>query len=183
MSLFKSTKEKRLWLFALAVVLIIISTLFLGTPLTELLADQNVRAVFFLMGMALVAGAVLFHGFRNNASRIEWVVLIGMLAIFLMLFLRLGMAERSHLIEFGVLAIFIYMAMSERMGSNIPILKPAIWAFGLSLLIGIIDEGLQIFIPDRVFDPVDIFFNGMAAFMAIGSSLLLQWLRKKFRKK
>jgi hypothetical protein len=43
----------------------------------------------------------------------------------------------------------------------------------------VLDECIQIFLPDRVFDTDDILFNGFAGLMAIGSSLVLQWIRKK----
>ena len=52
----------------------------------------------------------------------------------------------------------------------------------LTVFIGTCDEWIQIFLPDRVFDPEDILFNALSALMAIGVSLALQWTRKRFSK-
>ncbi len=94
-----------------------------------------------------------------------------------MLFLRLGLPERSHLFEYSVLAIIIHKALNERanQGGQVPV--PALLAFAIAFLIGVFDECLQIILPDRVFDPVDILFNGFAVTMAIGSSVILRWIR------
>jgi len=55
-------------------------------------------------------------------------------------------------------------------------------AFAITVAIGILDECIQIFLPSRVFDPLDMLFNSLAALMAIGGSMALHWARKKFRK-
>jgi len=52
----------------------------------------------------------------------------------------------------------------------------------LTVFTGTCDEWIQIFLPDRVFDPEDILFNALSALMAIGVSLALQWTRKRFSK-
>jgi len=52
----------------------------------------------------------------------------------------------------------------------------------LTVFIGTCDEWIQIFLPNRVFDPEDILFNALSALMAIGVSLALQWPRKRFSK-
>ena len=44
-------------------------------------------------------------------------------------------------------------------------------------MIGALDEGIQLFLPARVFDPTDILFNALAAGMAVGASLALRWAR------
>ena len=59
---------------------------------------------------------------------------------------------------------------------------PALLALVITVMIGNFDEGLQLYLPNRVFDPNDIIFNSFAAFMAIGGSLLLQWAKQRFRK-
>ncbi len=129
--------------------------------------------------MLLVAATVAHYGLSKRPDLTSWTLGLGLFTIYLMLFLRLGMAERSHLIEYSVLAVFIYRAVGERMKADKNRLRPALIALGLTLLLGTLDEVLQLFLPGRVFDPVDIFFNGMAALLAIGSVLLLQWIRRR----
>ncbi len=182
MSFFTSSKEKQLWLYALVVLLTIVSTLFIGHPLLASLASQDVQAVFFLLGMLLVGATILVHGLKIRPSKTELVIWLGLAAVYLLFFLRLGLPERSHLIEYSVLAIFIHKALTERTKQQPLPLKPAIFAFLITVLVGVVDESIQLLLPNRVFDPIDIQFNSLVIFMAIGSSFLLEWVRKKMRK-
>jgi hypothetical protein len=182
MTLFTSKKEKNLWLWAVAVFAAIFSTLFMGKPLANQLRDQNVQAVFFVFGMFLVTAAVIAHGLKAKPGRFELSILFGIIAVYIMFVFRLGAPERSHLMEYSVLAIFIHKALVERAYQKKLILKPAIFALMISFLIGVIDELIQIVLPNRVFDHQDIIFNGIAVTMAIVSSSLLIWVRKRFDK-
>ena len=73
-------------------------------------------------------------------------------------------------------------ALIERAIHKEKITKPALIAFLAAFVIGFLDEFFQLFIPDRVFDPIDIFFNGFVAFMAIGVSSAIRWVRKRMSK-
>ncbi|NNF02816.1 MAG: VanZ family protein, partial [Rhodothermales bacterium] len=90
-----------------------------------------------------------------------------------MLLFRMTFPERSHLIEFGVVAMLIYEALSERRRSGRGVRFPALIAIGATTLIGVVDEVIQLFIPSRVFDPVDIAFNCFAAVLAVTSMAVL----------
>ena len=46
-------------------------------------------------------------------------------------------------------------------------------------LIGVIDECIQLLLPSRVFDPIDMLFNVLAAVMAVTASTALGWARKR----
>jgi hypothetical protein len=179
---FTSPREKRLWFWAFAVFATIFSTLFIGQPLAIQLSNQNVQAVFFMLGMIMVGAAIVVHGLKTKPSKIEITILLGIIAVYIMFYLRLGIPERSHLIEYGVLAIFIHKALIERVSQGNQIRVPALVAFLVTFIIGVLDECMQIFLPTRIFDPVDIVFNGLAALMAIGASITLQWVRMKIRK-
>lgn len=174
------TKERRFWIYAAAVAMAIFATLLMGRPLQHMLRDQNVQAVFFLSGMLLVGGAILVHGLRLRPSKRELAVWIGLAAVFVMFVFRLGAPERSHLIEYSVLAIFIHKALGERWAESASIWRTALMAWLFTFLIGVVDEGLQYWLPDRVFDTEDIVFNGIAATMAIGGSLIVNWARRRF---
>jgi hypothetical protein len=179
MPLFTSSREKRLWLYALIVFVAILSTLALGRPLQEMLIDQNIQGIVFMLGMILTGVTIIIHGLKTQTSKTEIIIWLGLAAVYLLFFLRLGLPERSHLIEYSVLAIFIHMALIERVSQGDQALMPALLAFAATLIIGILDECIQIFLPDRVFDPNDMLFNGLAGLMAIGSRMVLQWVRKK----
>jgi hypothetical protein len=177
--MFKSSAEKRLWLYALLVLAAIFSTLFLGRPLQEMLRDQNTQAVFFLIGLILTWVTITVHGLKIRPSKIELAIWLGLVSVYTMLIFRLGAPERSHLIEYSVLAIFIQKALLERFKDENNNLKPALIALLMTIIIGVIDESIQKVLPNRVFDPEDIVFNSLAALMAIGGSMILTWGRKK----
>ena len=179
MPLFTSSEERRLWLCACIVVATIISTLIFGRPFAELFANQDVQAVIFLLGMVIIGTMMIIHGIRTQPGKAEILIWLGFAAIFGMFFLRLGLAERSHLMEYAVLAIFVHMALIERSGENNKVLKLALLAIGITFTIGVLDECVQIFLPNRVFDINDIMFNGFSAVMAIGTRIVLQWVRKR----
>ena len=183
MPLFTSPREKRLWQYVLLVLVAILATLFFGSPLLKMFENQDVQAAIFLLGMALIGAAMVANGLKIRPGKRELVVWLGLAAVYLMLLLRLGLAERSHLIEYSVLAIFIHLALAERFRKGSSVLKPALLAFLLTVIIGALDECAQLFLPERVFDPVDILFNSLAALLAVGSALVLQRVGKRWQKR
>lgn len=182
MSLFTSTREKYLWFWAFAVFIAIFSTLFVGQPFTKIFANQNIQTAIFLIGMLLVVVTILLHVLKAKPSKTEITILLGIVAVYIMFFLRLGIPERSHLIEYSVLAIFIHKAITERVrqGKRIPL--PTLLSFAVTFLIGVFDECIQIVLPNRVFDPLDILFNGFVIIMALGSSVVFNWVKKLITK-
>jgi len=48
----------------------------------------------------------------------------------------------------------------------------------MTALLGWLDEAIQWFLPNRVYDPVDVGFNALAALMAIAASAALAWARR-----
>ena len=178
MPLFKSSQEKRLWLYVLLVWIAIVSSLFLGYPLLKILGNQNMQALIFIICMSMIGTTIILHTFRRKKSKSDTVTILGIVAVFLMLFLRLGLAERTHLIEYSVLTVFIHRALIVRYQEKYKGIQIALLALLISFTIGVFDECVQILIPNRVFDLADFLFNGLAAGIAIGASLLWQWIRK-----
>ena len=87
--------------------------------------------------------------------------------------------ERSHLIEYGVVGVLIYEALTERARAKAapcrcrhcsPSWRPQRWACSTNASSAIL--------PNRVFDPVDILFNLLAGTMAVGASVALAWARR-----
>ena len=178
MTIFTSKREKQLWVWAFVVIVVIFSTLFLGQPLAIFFSSQDVRAFVFVIVMFLVGLTILIHAIKTKPSGLELTLWIGLAAVYIMFILRLGMPERSHLMEYSVLAVFIHKAIVERKNQGKKIPMPALIALVVSFTIGVLDECIQILLPDRYFDPEDIVFNGMAAALAIGSNVLLNRVRK-----
>ncbi|KAA3625024.1 MAG: VanZ family protein [Flavobacterium sp.] len=182
MALFTSPREKLLWICTALVMTVIFATLFVANPLVDFFKNQNTQAVMFLCGMFLTGLAILINAIKLRPGRAELSVWIGIAAVNLMLLLRLGIPERSHLIEYSILAIFMYEALRERKRNGTNIRIPALLALLISFSVGLLDEALQYVLPNRVFDPIDILFNGMVIAMAIGFTLCISWFRKRSAK-
>ena len=184
MGLFSSDRERRLWLWTLAVVVAIYSTLGLARTLTDALRENGLLGpafplVSFLLAMSLVGATVVAHGLKARPGGVEIAVALGVTAAYLLVFLRMvGPEERSHLIEYGVVAVFIYEALAERAshGRRVPALP--LLAILATTALGVVDECIQLFVPSRVFDRLDMLFNLLAATMAVGASVVLAWARR-----
>ena len=183
MSLFSSRRERRLWLWTLAVVAAIASSLWVGGQLAEALRDLNaleeaLSVGLFLLGMLLVGVTAVLQGVWARPGRLEIAVAAGIAAVYLLVFLRIAvLEERSHLIEYGVLGIFVYAALAERARQGRRVPAPAVVAVVATAALGLLDECLQLLIPSRVFDPWDILFNVLAGALAVGASVALGWAR------
>lgn len=175
---FSSTREKRLWTWTLAIVVAIYATLGLASMLAEVLYNQGLSAVAFLASMLLVGLTILTQGLKTRPAGVEIGVGLGIAVVYFLVFFRLTMPERSHLIEYSVVAVFIYEALTERasQGRRVPI--PALLAILATSLIGAIDEFIQLFLPSRVFDWTDILFNFLASLMAVVAMVALGWARR-----
>ena len=183
MSLFTSKRERKLWYWTIAATLAIISGIWLSGSLAEFLRDRGLLTTAFWIAIILVILTVLINGIKSRPSGMEVVIWIGLGAIYLLVALRMNVPEeRSHLIEYGVLAVFILEALRERR-TQIGSPKYAAWsALGLTTAIGILDEGIQLVVPERVFDFIDIGFNFIAASLAIGGSVAIEWVRIRVSK-
>lgn len=180
MRFFSSRRERRLWLWTLAVVVAIYSTLGLTGMLAGLLREHGLGAPLFLLFMFLVAATVVTHGIRARAGRVEIAVGLGVATAYLLVLFRMSiLEERSHLIEYGVLGVLIYAALVERASQGRRVPLPPLLAVIATTALGALDEGIQWFLPTRVFDPQDILFNFLAGAMAVGSSIALAWARRK----
>ena len=101
-------------MWTLVVVVTIYSTLGLTRTLAGALRDSGVLATLFLLGMILVAATVAAQALKTRPGGAEIAVALGVAAVYLLLFVRMAIEERTHLIEYGVVAVFIYEALAER---------------------------------------------------------------------
>ena len=182
MALFVSARERRLWLWALATVAAVYLTLGLSGTLAQRIPGGGLLDVsLFFFVVFLLGMTVLTHGLKLRPRGAEIGILLGVAVVYFMMFVRTTMAERTHLIEYSVVAVFIHEALAERrdQGGRVP--APALLAILATSVIGTIDESIQSFLPNRVFDPIDILFNSLAALMTVATLAALGWVRRRTR--
>jgi hypothetical protein len=176
--MFASARERRLWFWAFAVLIAIYSTLGLAGTLVEYLGTSGLLdAVFFYTFLVLVACLFGVAVVRRPGQREVWVG-IGVLAVYTMTLLRMGLVERSHLFEYSLLAVLIYQALLERRRNDRPVPAPAVVTIVATVALGWLDEGIQSLLRNRVYDIVDVGFNALAATMAVVASAALAWARR-----
>ncbi len=127
-------------------------------PLSELLRGSSL-----LMMAAL--GCTLRRRLLGIGRRRAMLALL-CLAWFVIECWRLAIPEEvTHLLLYGPLGLLLEAALARR--------RPVGWrrtclAIALAALIGLSDEGLQALMPDRVFDPRDVWFNALGAALPLG---------------
>lgn len=173
---FSSIRERRLWGWTLAVVAAIYATLGLASTLAGMLTNGQ-AAVGFLAAMFIVGLTIATQGLEARPKGLEIGVALGVGVVYLMVFFRTALAERSHLIEYSVVAVFIYEALHERKRQGRRVPAPFLIAIAATTAIGTIDECIQIFLPRRGFEATDVLFNFLAAVMAVSACALLRWAR------
>ena len=182
-SYFSSNRERRLW-FALGIVLVGIYTTLGQAPAIVVALGESIVAsagtnLFFALLALLVVIPIFF--IDKRLGRNEIAVGLGILAVYLMAWLRIGSwAERTHLFEYALVAALVHEALLERKDNGRRVPAPALLALIISLLLGCLDEGIQFLLPNRVFDIIDIAFNSLAVTIIIASRWVLarvrQWL-------
>jgi VanZ family protein len=177
---FTSDRERRLWVWALVVVLAIWSTLGLAGRLAEQFGESGLLAVAFILGFLLAIVAVVWSALGRRPGRHEIWVVLGVAAAYGMGFVRMGapVAERTHLFEYGLVALLVYQALRERLRSEGRVFLPAALAVVITALLGWVDEGIQWLLPSRVYDTRDVAVNSLAGLMAIVASLVLERARR-----
>lgn len=181
--IFSSKREKRLWIIVAVVVFAIYSTIGLANTIMLELREYGLDFWLFLFGIFLVMISIITRGLTQSPQIGEIALAMGVVAVISLVFVRMSLVtERSHLIEYGIVAIFILEALNERKANRTSLHHPWILAILATILIGIIDEVIQIFVPNRVFDWYDILFNAFSAIFAVGLSLGLSYIRRKVSK-
>ena len=180
MAFFSSDRERRLWLWTLAVVTAIYSTLGLARTLAGALRERGLLEASFALGMMLVATAIVTQGMKARPGGAEIALALGAAAAYLLAFVRMASPEeRTHLIEYGVVGVFIHEALAERASHGRRVPLPPLLAVLLTTALGLLDECIQALVPSRVFDPRDILFNVLAGTMAVGTKVVLAWARQR----
>ena len=180
MSFFTSDRERRFWLWALAVMVAIYATLGTTGLLAAALRDRGLLEASFVLGLLLAGATIVTQGLKTRPGGAEIGVALGVaVAYFMVLFRMATPEERTHLFEYGVVAVFIHEALTERARNGRRVRAPAVLAWGVTAVLGWLDEGIQGILPNRVYDIRDVGFNAFAALLAIAASLVLAWAQRR----
>lgn len=167
-------------MWAAVVVVAIYSTLGLTRTLAGELRNRDMLDDTFFFAFLVVLAAIAIQALRVRPGGVEIWIGMGVIAVYVMVFLRMASPEeRTHLVEYSVVALLIYEALRERSHHGEPVSRPALLAVAATAAIGVVDEAIQLVLPFRVFDPIDIGFNALAAAMAVGASVALSWARNR----
>ena len=182
MPLFHSAREKRLWWLALLVVGGVFAGIGLIGSGPGLLQNQEWVSTGFWLGLWMIGGTIVLYGLQWRPGGREIFVWLGIAAVYWLVLLRMSVtnAERSHLIEYSVVALCVLAALRERKKYTGYPKRTAVWAVGLTALLGLLDELLQIPLPSRHFDWFDVGFDALAAGMAVGGVTVIAWMRQQW---
>ena len=174
-----TTRERRLWIAtALALTAIYASIPFAGS-LAAFLRANGLLAPAFATGFLLAIVVTIVRAIRHaRGPRPLWVAL-AVVTVWGMLFVRLGVSaeERSHLFEYGLLALLIHELLLERRRVDRGgAARPAILAILATAGFGWVDEGIQGVVPGRVYDLRDVGVNALAGLVAVASSAAPGWV-------
>ncbi|MFC1699099.1 VanZ family protein [Candidatus Omnitrophota bacterium] len=99
---------------------------------------------------------------QKDSSSFIWLAVLACIYAFGLSRLRLAI-ERVHFIEYGLLAVFLFRALRHNIKNRSVYLWSGITVFTL----GLIDEGIQYLLPNRVYDNRDVIVNGLAGILAL----------------
>ncbi len=133
----------------MTVLVSIYSTLGLAWPPTGYLRYRGLRDGLVVFGLLLVGATILTQGLQIRLRGAEVSVVLGIMAACLLVLIRslASAEEHPHLIEYGVVDVFIYEALTERtrQGRRVPV--PGLLAVIATELVGLLDESICYILP------------------------------------
>ena len=182
-SFFTSKREKQLWIWLAVVMIAIYSTLGLAGAFADTLRERGILSQMFSAGFLLVLATIATQGLRKKPDKFDIGITMGIAGVYLIVFARMGVPEeRSHIIEYSIVAVFIFEALKERVKNGKKIAYLPLVTIAITSLLGFFDEIIQFFLPNRVFDWFDVLFNFLASILAVGGSVALTWGRQMIEK-
>ncbi|WP_018126262.1 VanZ family protein [Balneola vulgaris] len=178
--LFTSKLEKKLWISTFLVLLAIYISIGIARPLNSILKDSGLLVPLFILSFIFILLALVLLGLKKRPDISIIGVSIGVFAVYLFVLVRIEIPEeRTHIIEYSIFTSLLYLTLIERNRHLNTLTYPSILAILFTILFGSIDECIQFFLPNRVFDLRDILFNSLAAVLAICSLKSLSWARNR----
>lgn len=160
------------------IVLVIYVTLGVVVDVLQFLENRIWGAGIFTLGCFMLLLVVVTQGFQRVPGWKEVLTGVGMGAMYAGTLMYIDHSEeRIHVIMYGVVALLIYSAFLERATHDRRVPFHVILVIAATAVIGSIDELIQLTLPNRVFDLVDILYNILASVMAVLLNASLRWAR------
>ena len=189
-SRFRTSRERRLWLLAGAVVLVIYASAYFVQFALDVLRERGLLGAA-IWGVVLVAAAAgVAFLVRQRPGRWEVALLFAAAGAYLLFLRHLQiLQERIHLLQYGAVGGLAYAALCERWGDTgaasataAPPRRrwqrwPAGWAILIATAAGWGDELVQALLPNRYYDLRDVATNAEAAALLV----LVLATRRKLR--
>ncbi len=181
MALFTSDRERRLWFWVAVVMVAIYTSLGPSQMVAAWLRERNLLRASLVAVLLLGGAFIAWRWMKTHPGWGEIGVGFGVTFAYLWALARVGVPpeERTHLIEYAVVAAFMYQALVERRRNGRSVPAPDLLTVLATALLGWIDEGIQWLLPHRVYDIVDVAFNFLAGVMVIFAALFLALVRRR----
>ena len=115
---------------------------------------------FFLATSVVMGGAFRFGRLKSSSL---WAALCVALLAYAFTAYTVGVAEQLHLLTYGVMSILIFNLGRFRWGGGRLFILSAV----ITAVIGLLDELLQHFLPNRGFDWLDVLINAIGGVTAL----------------
>lgn len=166
-----SKAERRYWLLVFVWTTVLYATLPVARGLANKIEAAGFGKVLYI-GPAVVIGlaflVALVYIFRQPYSyrllRALCMIIVASLYAFFLKYLGKIPIERIHLLEYGILAIFAQKAFENRIKD---LFDSYLYAAFLVAIVGLYDELIQGFLPDRVCDARDVLTNGISGILGL----------------
>jgi len=172
--------KKRLWVFISIYILFIYVSLPLLPAFIKVLSSFISKELLNLLSLVLSVSFFLLLSvwIYNKKYKVnQFLLIISPLLLLTYLSLSLDVwVERIHFIEYAVLGLLISRAV------NVRTLHGIISTCCLIILIGVVDEIIQWFLPNRVGDMRDVIMNSVGGLSGIWLGRFLYW-EKHFLKR
>ena len=165
--------KKRLWVLIIIYILFIYVSLPFFPDFIKVLSSFISKELLNLLSLVLSVSFFLLLSvwIYNKKYKVnQFLLIISPLLLLTYLSLSLDVwVERIHFIEYAVLGLLISRAVYVRT------LHGIISICCLIILIGVVDEIIQWFLPNRVGDMRDVFMNSVGGLSGLWLGLFLFW--------
>ncbi|MEE9525310.1 MAG: VanZ family protein [Candidatus Woesearchaeota archaeon] len=128
---------------------------------------KSLKNPYFNWGLVVAYAALIFY--MSSLPRLIPPSLEGGLIDLIANYsIHIGLA---HFIEYAILSLLLFRALYVSKVKN-----PAVYAVVIAIVYGITDEFHQLFIPNRMFDVIDLFFNTIGAIAVQFIGKIKTWL-------